>query len=345
MLALVLEGGGMRAGFVAGALMALMDLGWRNFDIAVAVSTSVPTLAYFLSGQRTAIEKIWRHELTSEKLVEYRNLPLAALGDASQYPVLKTGYLVDHIIARKYPIDRDSLEHCSTKVLLAATRVPSGRLDFLRPRQDDLYRIFKACLAVPACAVGPVRVGKRKYLDGGIANPLPVRPLLKYRGIRILGILSKPLHEGHYPTNFLERVFFWRYFRKHAWVTRCLYKSTKVYAEQVALLEEYRRLEPPAAFIIKPEKMPAADFVTRNGNKVNLTIDAGYRSTENLSDQLATFLAPDLTRVGRSVANGLPVVRPSNTRSSESIGTSRPIDTIGVDQMGATAKFYNEIQS
>jgi predicted patatin/cPLA2 family phospholipase len=188
-------------------------------------------------------------------------------------------------------------------------------------------------------------VGKRKYLDGGIANPLPVRPLLKYRGIRILGVLSKPLHEGHYPTNFLERVFFWRYFRKHAWVTRCLYKSTKVYAEQVALLEEYRRLEPPAAFIIKPEKMPAADFVTRNGNKVNLTIDAGYRSTENLSDQLATFLAPDLTRVGRSVANGLPVVRPSNTRSSESIGTSRPIDTIGVDQMGATAKFYNEIQS
>jgi predicted patatin/cPLA2 family phospholipase len=239
--------------------------------------------------------------------------------------VLKTGYLVDHIIARKYPIDRDSLEHCSTKVLLAATRVPSGRLDFLRPGQDDLYRIFKACLAVPACDVGPVRVGKRKYLDGGIANPLPVRPLLKYRGIRILGILSKPPHEGHYPTNFLERVFFWRYFRKHAWMTQCLNKSTKVYAEQVALLEEYRGLEPTAAFIVKPEKMPAVDFVTRNGNKVNLTIDAGYRSVKSMHDQLTAFLSPEATRLRRSVKNGV-AGRPSNTDGSGLRRSSWPID-------------------
>jgi predicted patatin/cPLA2 family phospholipase len=310
MLALVLEGGGLRAGFVAGALMALMDLGLRNFDIAVAVSASVPSLAYFLSGQRTAIEKIWRHELTSEKVVAYRYLPLAVLSDSSSYPVLNTGYLVDHVIRRKYPLNLDALESCPTNFLMAATRVPSGRLDFLRLGQDDLYRIFKACLAVPACAVGPVRVGKRKYLDGGIANPLPVRPLLKYRSIRILGILSKPPHEGHYPTNFLERVFFWRYFRKHAWVTRCLKKSTKVYAEQVALLEEYARLQPPAAFIIRPEKMPAADFVTRNGDKVNLTIDAGYRNVETLHEKLATFLAheragfrPEAEKVSRPFLN------------------------------------------
>jgi predicted patatin/cPLA2 family phospholipase len=344
MLALVLEGGGMRAGFVAGALMALMDFGFRNFDIAVAVSASVPTLAYFLSGQRTAIEKIWRHELTSDKVVAYRNLPLAVLSDSSSYPVLNTVYLVDHVIRRKYPLNLDALEGCPTNFLMAATRVSSCRLDFLRLGQDDLYRIFKACLAVPACAVGPVRVGKRKYLDGGIANPLPVRPLLKYRDIRILGILSKPLHEGHYPTNFLERVFFWRYFRNHAWVTRCLNKSTKVYAEQVALLEEYRRLEPPAAFIIKPEKMPAADFVTRNRDKVNLTIDTGYRSVENLKDQLATFLAPELAGSRRSAAIGTPV-RPPNTRSSESIGTLHPRDTIRVDQTGAAAEYYDELQS
>jgi predicted patatin/cPLA2 family phospholipase len=158
---------------------------------------SVTSLAYFLSGQRTAIEKIWRHELTSDKVVAYRNLPLAVLSDSSSYPVLNTVYLVDHVIRHKYPLNLDALEGCPTNFLMAATRVPSCRLDFLRLGQDDLYRIFKACLAVPACAVGPVRVGKRKYLDGGIANPLPVRPLLKYRGIRILGILSKPLHERY----------------------------------------------------------------------------------------------------------------------------------------------------
>jgi hypothetical protein len=75
--------------------------------------------------------------------------------------------------------------------MLAATRVPSGRLDMLQPGRDELHRIFKACVAVPVCTDGPVQVGKRKYIDGG-GNPLPVRPLLRYRGIRILAILSKP---------------------------------------------------------------------------------------------------------------------------------------------------------
>jgi hypothetical protein len=120
-------------------------------------------------------------------------------------------------------------------------------------------------------------------------------------------------------------VVIWRYFRKHAWVTRCLNKSTKVYAEQVALLEEYRRLEPPAAFIIKPEKMPAADFVTRNGNEVNLTIDAGYRSVKSMHDQLTAFLSPETARSRRAVKNE-GTGRPSHTANNGLGRWSWPVD-------------------
>jgi len=74
MLGLVLEGGAMRAGFAAGALMALMDKKLADFDAAAAVSASVPTLAYFAAGQRKEMEKIWRDELTSPKLVCYQKL-------------------------------------------------------------------------------------------------------------------------------------------------------------------------------------------------------------------------------------------------------------------------------
>jgi predicted patatin/cPLA2 family phospholipase len=42
-IGLILEGGGMRAGFVAGVLMALADYDIMGFDKAVAVSASVPT--------------------------------------------------------------------------------------------------------------------------------------------------------------------------------------------------------------------------------------------------------------------------------------------------------------
>ena len=52
MAGLILEGGGMRAGFVAGAVMALMDSDVTRFDLAVGCSASVPPLSYFATGQR-----------------------------------------------------------------------------------------------------------------------------------------------------------------------------------------------------------------------------------------------------------------------------------------------------
>ena len=94
MLGLILEGGGMRAGFVAGAIMALMDMGLTGFDVAVAVSASVPTLAYFAAGQREEMEQVWRTELNTPKLVCYRNIPAASLILSAKRPILDIDYLI-----------------------------------------------------------------------------------------------------------------------------------------------------------------------------------------------------------------------------------------------------------
>jgi predicted patatin/cPLA2 family phospholipase len=97
MLGLALEGGGMRAGFVAGALMALFDKKLADFDIAMAVSASVPTLAYFASGQRKEMEKLWRNELNTSKFVCYRNIPSAYLALSNKKPVID----IDQFISNK----------------------------------------------------------------------------------------------------------------------------------------------------------------------------------------------------------------------------------------------------
>ena len=109
MLGLVLEGGGMRAGFVAGALMALMDRGLTDFDAAVAVSASVPTLAYFAAGQRDEMEMVWRAELNTPKLVCYRNIPAVSLALSTKRPVLNIDYLIYDVFKERYPVDLSSI--------------------------------------------------------------------------------------------------------------------------------------------------------------------------------------------------------------------------------------------
>jgi hypothetical protein len=100
MTGLVLEGGSMRAGFVAGALMALMDRDMAFFDIGVGVSASVPTLAYFAAGQRRSMEKLWREELDSSNLVCYRNLPLSLVHPSRRWPILNIEYLFQTAVAK-----------------------------------------------------------------------------------------------------------------------------------------------------------------------------------------------------------------------------------------------------
>jgi predicted patatin/cPLA2 family phospholipase len=148
-IGLILEGGGMRAGFVAGLVMALADHGITGFDDALAVSASVPTLAYFVAGQRIEMEKVWRGELNTPKLVRYRNIPAAYLALSVKRPVLDIDYLLNDVFRRRYPLDTNRLRASDTTCSFAVTLAPEGRLEFLEPEDGYIYEIFKAAMAVP----------------------------------------------------------------------------------------------------------------------------------------------------------------------------------------------------
>ena len=290
MLGLVLEGGAMRAGFVAGALMAFMDRNLGNFDAAAAVSASAPTLAYFASGQRAELEKVWRDELTSPKLVCYQNIPAATIALSEKRPVLDIDYLVYDIFQKKYPLDLNALLANKMACHFTAATVPSGEEVFLKPAENDIYHLFKACLAVPGCYPATVLMNDCEYVDGGTVNPLPLVGLLKSGVSRVVAILSKPMDCENEPPNFLERALFWRYFKKHDWMLEKLWEAAQNYNSQVSLLEQMAHEKPPRALIICPDRMPPVRFVTLDNRKINRTIDLGYRKVEEYADRIESFL-------------------------------------------------------
>ncbi len=280
----------MRAGFVAGALMALMDKGLVDFDVALAVSASIPTLAYFAAGQREDIERVWREELNTPKLVCYRNIPAASLALSPKRPVLNIDYLVYEVFKKKYPLDIQALLNSKTRCLFAMTKTPDASLAFLSPGDNDIYSTFKAALAVPGCYPRAVRVGESEYVDGGTVNPLPVKSLLDKKMHRLIAILTKPLDCESEPPNFLERALIWRYLHRYDWLWEKLWEAAHAYNEQVLLLEQLAQDRPARAFIISPENTLPARFITRDRKKINRTIDLGYRKVEEIEDKIAQFL-------------------------------------------------------
>ena len=290
MLGLVLEGGAMRAGFTAGALMALMDKKLTDFDAAAAVSASVPTLAYFAAGQRKEMEKIWRDELTSPKLVCYQNIPAASLALSTKRPILNLNHLVYDIFQKKYPLNRPVILANKMACRFSAATVPEGKQIFFDPTESDIYDVIRACLAVPGFYPAPISINGSEYVDGGTVNPLPLPGLPAGKTSRVLVILTKPIDCENEPPNFLERALFRRYFHKYDWILEKLWEAAQIYNSQVSLLEEMARENPSRALIICPDKMPPVKFVTLDRKKINRTIDLGYEKVEELEENIRRFL-------------------------------------------------------
>ena len=293
MLGLVLEGGAMRAGFAAGALMALMDKKLTDFDAAVGVSASVPILAYFAAGQRKEMEKIWRDELTSPKLVCYQNIPAASLALSTKRPILNVDRLVYDIFQTKYPLNSPALLANKMACRFSAARVPEGKQVFLSPAEGNVYDVIRACLAVPGCYPAPISMNGCEYVDGGTVNPLPLPGIPAGKTSRVLVILTKPIDCEYEPPNFLERTLFWRYFHKYDWMLEKLWEAAQIYNSQVSLLEQMAQEKPSRALIICPDTMLPVKFVTLDRKKINRTIDLGYGKIEELEDEIRRFLGKD----------------------------------------------------
>jgi len=287
---LLLEGGAMRAGFVAGAVMALMDNHIIEFDRALAVSASIPTLAYYLTGQRQELEAVWRHELCTPRLVRYRNFAACSLTLSCKRPLLDIDYLVYDIFKKKYPLDAQRLLEIKTETYFAVTRAPEGCIDFLGLDEEDIYEVFKACLAVPGLYPETVKLRNGEFVDGGTVNPLPARVLFRDQDVKILAVLTRPLDCESEPLNVLERALFWRYFHRHEWMVEKLWESAQAHGEEIAWLEGRASHNPPRAFIISPDRMPPARFITRDRGKINSTINMGYRSVSLLLEDIRSFI-------------------------------------------------------
>ncbi len=294
--ALLLEGGGMRAGFVAGGLMALMDAGITAFDYGLAVSASVPSLAYFKAGQRRDMERVWRHELNTTDLVQYKNYPAASLALSEDRPILNIDYLVDEVFRKKYPLSRERLRKNPMQALFAATDLKQRELTLFSAEHTDIYLVFKAAMAVPGCYLGTVCVDQQECVDGGLVNFLPLDQLNRFPVDRILVFLTRPLGTGHLLPGFLEKGLFYRFFAKNDWMFDRLQETEQNYTQTVSTLQNRCEQQPDRVMIIAPEKRLPVRFISRNQKRINRTIDIGYDQIREQKDVIREFLQAQISR-------------------------------------------------
>lgn len=263
-LALICSGGGMRCAYSGGALVALAKrYRLTTPDIVIGISGGAGSLAYYVSQQYDAIERIWTSLVATPKFIAFR----------IHKPVLDIDYLVDTVMKKESPLDLNTFNATPINWYFPAadTAVHKQTRFFSKEDSLDIFEILRSNMAAPLLYGKSVLLQTIGYQDGDLG--LTVDDAIDHA--RNLGATHVMVIESH-PETLRVRLLDWFY--------KKLFLSGPVRSESQDVLLSQNVLR------IQNLHSPAG-ILTRNPQKLRLTFDQGYADIINHPD-LPKFLLP-----------------------------------------------------
>ena len=278
--ALVVEGGAMRGIFAAGVLDSFLDNDFCPFDLCIGVSAGANNLAAYLAGMRGRNYTIY---------TDYSRRPEFI----STMRFLRGGHLMDldwlwEITIRELPLDTAHVDAAPQEYCVGVTRVRDGKVLYARPEGDNLAQILKASSAMPlvyrsAVALPGVRIEGAEvtvggdsdtYVDGGLAEPIPVREALRRGARTVIVIRSRPMS---YSMDTGKKHRLMRFsLRRHPALQRRLAERAERYNETLAYIRSPDRENDGVQIVeVTPPESFESSRTTRNIDALNRDYERG----------------------------------------------------------------------
>ena len=255
---LVLEGGGMRGVYTAGVLDALIN---QNYcaDYLIGVSAGCTNGASYISWQKERGMRTNINYIDDKRYLSF-----------SSY--LKTGslfgmdFLFYDIPEKLDPFDYDSCFKSKCDYRVGVTNIGTGKEEYFGKealKKEDRNIVLRASVSLPI-ASPIVEIKGKKYLDGGIGDPIPIRRAFEEGCDKVIVVLTR---DREYRKGASKgKLFFKLMYRKYPKLIELLCNRHERYNET---LEYIQKMEKEGkAFVVAPEKPIEIDKFEKNKNKL-----------------------------------------------------------------------------
>ncbi len=174
----------MKAAYASGVLAAFEEHGYRPFDALYGTSAGGALAAWFAAGQARYAEGTWDYA-ADRRILSYRSF-------------VRRGVLLDHealldiVYLDEMPIDQEAIRAAGHPVVVTAVDAETAEPVYKDLRQGDVIPWLKATGRLPFASGDAVSIEGRRYLDGGIADPIPVRKAVADGHTRLTVVLNTP---------------------------------------------------------------------------------------------------------------------------------------------------------
>lgn len=275
---LVLEGGAMKGVYTAGVLDFFLD---KNIDFAkcYGVSAGACNLCSYLSKQRGRAFAVWVDYLEDKNYCGLSSL-------------LKTGDIFNaemcyHTIPESLnPFDYEAFDKNESRGYAVATNIETGLAEYLPMR--DMHRdidAVRASASMPLVSRN-VQIGDRLYLDGGLADSIPLMHSVTDGNRKNVVVMTKEVGYRRQPSGNLELLKV-RY-AKYPKVYELMRDRHIAYNRTLDYLEE--QVKEGNAFLIRPQKKSDVGRLEKNRDKLQALYEEGYEEAAKRYDELMEYL-------------------------------------------------------
>lgn len=202
-IALILAGGGGKGAYHIGVWKALREFGIdRNISATAGTSVGALNAALFMQGDYEVAEQVWR-SITHDKLLNLSPKKVLSMltgiglrGFFPQAHLVRVALNISQhgIFSREGlqkimadSLDKDRVAYSHMSGYAACCRLPLLKAEYFKLNDCDPRRLESILFASSALPLiyGAEEIDGEKYIDGGLRDNLPIRPLYEegYRQI------------------------------------------------------------------------------------------------------------------------------------------------------------------
>lgn len=277
-IGLVLEGGGMRGIFTAGVLDLFLE---KNVEVDNCIGVSAGALLgvnYLSKQEKRGFEAIADH-------IQKREY-------GSFYNLIKTGNYFEtqysyHDIPEKYnPFDNNMFKNSPIKFQAVITNCETGQPEY--PEIKDAITdidILRASASLPFLSK-MVKLGDKKYLDGGVADSIPLKYSIKKGNKKNIVVLTRDrsYRKTQSKLGVISKVKYRKY-PKFVELMKTRYTRYNKTLEYIYDLEKRGEI-----FVIQPQVPLTLGRIEKNREKLEEVYKIGYNEARKRYNSLLEYL-------------------------------------------------------
>lgn len=277
-IGLVLEGGAMRGLYTAGVLDVFLDNG-ITADVVIGTSAGVLFGVNYASGQRGRALRYNKKYAPKGCYMGVRSL-------------LTTGNIINKNFAYyKLPskldvFDEKAFEASGMDFYATVTNVETGEAEYIQ--LTDCFAQMEAMRATSAMPYVSriVEYEGKKYLDGGVADSIPVEKCIEMGCDKVIVVLTRPADYRKGKTN--PRLANLRYGRKYPMLAARINSRNDEYN---ACIDRIAELEKSGTvFVIRPSRTVKVRHIERDTDKLQAIYDLGTADCAASLEKLRIYL-------------------------------------------------------